>query len=100
MDFLMNMRWDAEGYSGSNNRYFVNIPAYVGEVEMDLNIDNNASKLYFTGRLIDESFRIEGDVRSTRGRGPRQCAAAMRTSSIFGIGGSPSSISAIMNPKA
>ncbi|MCB0273664.1 MAG: translocation/assembly module TamB domain-containing protein [Calditrichaeota bacterium] len=68
MDFLMNMRWDVEGYSGSNNRYFVNIPAYVGEVEMDLNIDNNASKLYFTGRLIDESFRIEGDVRSTRGR--------------------------------
>ena len=67
-DFLMNMRWDVRSIPGNNNRYFVNIPAYVGEVAMDLNIDNTSPGLSYSGRLIDESFRMEGRVVSTRGR--------------------------------
>ncbi|RMF61637.1 MAG: hypothetical protein D6748_01225 [Calditrichaeota bacterium] len=67
IDFLMNMRWDVMAVPGKNNRYFVNIPAYVGEVFMDLNIDNSSPGLHFTGRLIDDSFRTEGKVESSRG---------------------------------
>ena len=66
--FLMNMRWDVAARPGNNNRYFVNIPAYVGEVFMDLNIDNASPGMDFSGRLIDESFRVAGSVQSSRGR--------------------------------
>ncbi len=66
--FLMNMEWDLKALPGNNNRYFVKIPGYVGEVFMDLNIDNASEGLEFTGRLIDESFRVDGSVYSTRGR--------------------------------
>lgn len=67
VDFLMSMRWDIQTVPGNNIRYFVNVPAYVGEVFMDLNIDNASPGLTFNGRLIDESFRIEGEVESFRG---------------------------------
>jgi hypothetical protein len=67
VEFLINMRWDIQTLPGTNNHYFVNIPAYVGEVFMDLNIDNASEGLEFTGRLVDESFRIEGGVESFRG---------------------------------
>lgn len=67
-DFLMNMRWDILSVPGKNNRYFVNIPAYVGEVAMDLNIDNTSRGFEYSGRLVDDSFRIEGEVSSSRGR--------------------------------
>ena len=66
--FMMNMEWDLAALPGNNNRYFVNIPGYVGDVFMDLNIDNASKGLDFTGRLIDESFRVNGNVYSTRGR--------------------------------
>jgi hypothetical protein len=67
VDFLMNMRWDIQTLPGNNINYFVNVPAYVGEVFMDLSIDNASKGLEFTGRLIDESFRIGGGVESYRG---------------------------------
>ncbi len=68
LDFLMNMEWDVKAEPGNNIRYFVNVPAYVGEVYMDLNIDNSSPGLKFTGRLIDDSFRIEGSAESTQGK--------------------------------
>jgi hypothetical protein len=68
IDFMMNMRWNLRVLPGNNNRYFVSIPGYVGEVFMDLNIDNTSEGLVFTGRLIDESFRVDGSVTSLRGR--------------------------------
>ncbi len=67
IDFLRNMRWDVIAYSGQNNRYFVDVPGYVGEAHLDLNIDNNSPGLEFNGRLIDDSFTIEGEMVSSRG---------------------------------
>jgi hypothetical protein len=68
VEFLMNTEWDVKAVSREDNRYFVDIPAYVGEANMDLNIDNVSPGLIFTGRMIDESFRVEGSVQSSRGR--------------------------------
>ncbi len=76
VDFLMNMEWDLKAVPGNNVHYFVGIPAYVGDVFMDLNIDDTSPGLHFTGRIIDEeafekdesTFKITGSVRSTRGR--------------------------------
>jgi len=68
MDFLMNINWDVTAISGTGNRYFVDIPAVIGEVYLDLNIDNVSEGLDFTGRLSDESFKVGGSVESTRGR--------------------------------
>ncbi len=67
-EFLTNLDWDVMAVSGVGNRYFVDIPALIGQVYMDLNIDNVSTGLEFTGRLVDESFRVEGGVESTRGR--------------------------------
>lgn len=68
IEFLMNTEWDVHARSREGNRYFVEIPAYVGKAMMDLNIDNVSPGLTFTGRLVDESFRVEGSVQSSRGR--------------------------------
>ncbi|NOX36647.1 MAG: hypothetical protein GXO78_03840 [Calditrichaeota bacterium] len=68
VEFMRNIEWDLLAVSGRGNRYFVDIPAYVGQVYLDLNIDNNSPGLEFTGRLIDDSFRVEGMVESSRGQ--------------------------------
>ena len=68
VNFLMNVEWDMLAVSGLGNRYFVDIPAVIDRVYLDLNIDNVSEGLAFTGRLADESFRVEGAVESTRGR--------------------------------
>jgi len=68
VDFLMNIDWDVLTLSGSGNRYFVEIPAYVGEAYLDLGIDNVSDGLEFSGKFNDESFRVEGSVESSRGR--------------------------------
>ncbi len=68
LDFLMNIDWDVRAVAGVGNRYFVDIPAVLGEVYLDLNIDNVSEGLEFTGQLNDESFRVGGSVESTRGR--------------------------------
>ncbi len=68
VNFLMNTVWDVMTKVKSGTRYFVDIPAYVGKVYMDLNIDDVSKGLHFTGKLKDESFRTDGSVVSTRGR--------------------------------
>lgn len=68
LDFLMSINWDLFTKAGVGNRYFVDIPAVIGQVYLDLNIDQVSEGLEFSGRLIDESFRTEGKVESTRGR--------------------------------
>ena len=68
MDFLMNINWDVTAIAGTGNRYFVDIPAIIGDAYLDLNIDNVSKGLDFTGRLSDESFKVGGSVESTRGR--------------------------------
>ncbi len=68
LDFLMNLNWDIASKAGTGNRYFVDIPAIIGQVYLDLNIDNVSEGLEFTGKLSDESFRVTGSIESTRGR--------------------------------
>lgn len=68
LEFLMNIYWDVKAVAGVGNRYFVDIPAVIDQVYLDLNIDNVSEGLEFTGRLVDESFRVAGSVESTRGR--------------------------------
>ncbi len=68
VEFLRNVNWDVLALAGSGTRYFVDIPAYIGKVYMDLNIDNTSKGLLFTGRWNDNSFRVEGSVESSRGR--------------------------------
>lgn len=68
VEFLMGIEWDVHAVAREGNRYFVEIPAYVGEAYMDLDIDNVSKGLTFTGKLDDESFRVEGAVQSSRGR--------------------------------
>ena len=68
LDFLMSIDWDFLVKAGMGNRYFVDIPAVIDRVYLDLNIDKVSEGLNFTGKLNDESLRIEGGVESTRGR--------------------------------
>ncbi len=68
VEFMRQIEWDLLVISGQGNRYFVDIPAYVGQVYLDLNIDNDSPGLEFSGRLIDDSFRVEGMVESSRGQ--------------------------------
>ncbi|MBN2365150.1 MAG: translocation/assembly module TamB domain-containing protein [Calditrichaeota bacterium] len=68
LDFLMNLRWNVKAVAATGNRYFVDIPAIIGQVYLDLNIDNVSEGLEFTGRLSDETFRVAGSIESTRGR--------------------------------
>ena len=68
LDFLMSIDWDVQVKAGMGNRYFVDIPAVIDRVYLDLNIDKVSEGLTFTGKLNDESFRTEGGVESTRGR--------------------------------
>ncbi len=67
-EYLMNVNWDIRALSGKGNRYFVEIPAVIGKVSLDLAIDNAVSALEFRGRLSDESFRVVGQVESSNGR--------------------------------
>ncbi len=68
MGFMVNLYTEVLMEPGNNNRYFVEIPAYVGEVAMDLNIDNSSPGLEFRGRFIEESWRVIGGMESSRGR--------------------------------
>ncbi len=68
VEYLMNVNWDIRALSGKGNRYFVEIPAVIGKVSLDLAIDNAVSVLEFRGRLSDESFRVIGQVESSNGR--------------------------------
>ncbi len=67
-EFLMNIDWDVLVESGMGNRYFADVPAFLDDVYLDLNIDEASRGLEFTGRLVDESLRVLGQVESTRGR--------------------------------
>ena len=68
VEYLSNVYWDIRALSGKGNRYFVDIPAIVDKVSLDLAIDNQVSVLEFKGRLSDNSFRVVGQVESTNGR--------------------------------
>lgn len=67
VDFLMGVQWDVLAKAAKGTYYFVEIPAYVGKVYMELNVDINSPGLHFTGVLNDDSFRASGEVFSFNG---------------------------------
>jgi hypothetical protein len=67
VDFLMAVNWDVQAIADKGMYYFVDIPAYVGKVYMELNVDINSPGLHFIGTLNDESFRVDGEVFSYKG---------------------------------
>ncbi|GAB4171690.1 MAG: hypothetical protein Kow00108_06190 [Calditrichia bacterium] len=68
VEFLMGIEWDVLAKASNGAYYFVEIPAYVGKVYMDLNIDMTSPGLHFTGAISDESFRVSGEVFSYKGQ--------------------------------
>ena len=65
--FLESIDCDIKGYAGKGVYYFVDIPAYIGSVYLDLDIDRD-SHLHFKGKVEDESIRVDGQFIGNRGR--------------------------------
>ncbi|MCK5076450.1 MAG: hypothetical protein KAR38_08745, partial [Calditrichia bacterium] len=65
--FLESIDLDIKATAGKGVYYFVDIPAYIGSVYMDLDVDRD-SHLHFIGKVEDESIRLEGNMIGKRGR--------------------------------
>lgn len=66
-EFLENLRWDLFVSPESNTRFVRSFPGGIDEIYVDLKLDDNYGGLEFSGKNADESFRINGQVRSTKG---------------------------------
>jgi hypothetical protein len=64
---LMSMLWDVKVIPGKDVRYVKQLPGLIDKVWINAQIDPEVSELYLTGVIQDETFRILGNVRSTRG---------------------------------
>ena len=64
---LNGVEWDLRVVPGTNTRYVKRLPGGVDHVYVTLDLDERYGGLHFTGQLQDESFRIEGELKSTRG---------------------------------
>jgi len=64
---LENMQWDLSVTPERDVRYIRSFPGAVDKVYVNMQLDRQYSTLDFTGRVSDESFRINGHVRSTNG---------------------------------
>ncbi len=65
--FLEHLLWDLEVRPMKNTRFVRSFPGAIDEVYVNLKIDDRVGGLQFSGRLEDESFRINGNLRSTKG---------------------------------
>ncbi len=66
-EFLENLTWDLLVVPVKNTRFVRNFPGAIDEVYVNLKLDERYGGLGFSGRLADDSFRINGTVRSTKG---------------------------------
>ncbi|MBC7187670.1 MAG: translocation/assembly module TamB domain-containing protein [Calditrichaeota bacterium] len=64
---LEMVEWDLRVVPGTNTRYVKKLPGGLDNVYVTLDLDERYGGLRFTGQLRDETFRIEGELRSTRG---------------------------------
>ncbi|NIR52161.1 hypothetical protein GWO43_26525 [candidate division KSB1 bacterium] len=64
MNILNNINWDVAALPGKDTRYVKQFPA---GIYVNMEIDKESSNLEFSGVLEDSTFRINGDVQSTRG---------------------------------
>jgi hypothetical protein len=66
--FLRRVLWDVYVVPGENVQYVRAIPAFLGEVDTDLDLDAHTEGLNFLGVLDEETFHAIGELKSTRGR--------------------------------
>jgi hypothetical protein len=66
-EFLENLIWDISVSPIKNTRFVRNFPGAIDEVYVNLKIDEQFGGLDFSGKIADESFRINGQLRSTKG---------------------------------
>jgi hypothetical protein len=66
-DFLRNLVWDLYVVPTKNTRFVRSFPGAIDEIYVDLKLDEEFGGLEFTDRLEDDTFRINGIVRSTKG---------------------------------
>lgn len=66
-DFLFNLEWDIRAIAMKDVRFVRSFPGAIDNVYVNLQVDDQFGGLDFLGRVIDESFRIDGRVRSTNG---------------------------------
>ncbi|MBN1481497.1 hypothetical protein EH223_03955 [candidate division KSB1 bacterium] len=66
-EFLRNLNWDVLVVPTKNTRFVRTFPGAIDQVYIDLKLDENFGGLEFTDRLENETFRINGHVRSTKG---------------------------------
>ncbi len=64
---LEGVDWDLRVIPGINTRYVKKLPGALDNVYVSLDLDERYGGLHFTGRLGDKSFRVEGELKSTRG---------------------------------
>jgi len=64
---LEGLEWDLRVVPGTNTRYVKKLPGGLDNVYVTLELDERYGGLHFTGQLRDKSFRIEGELKSTRG---------------------------------
>jgi hypothetical protein len=66
-EFLENLRWDLFVSPTSNTRFVRSFPGAIDEIYVDLKLDDDFGGLEFDGKITDETFRINGQVRATKG---------------------------------
>jgi len=66
-NFLINLEWDVLVTPIKDVRYARTFPAAIDNVYVNLQLNAEYSQLDFTGQIHDDSFRINGGVRSTKG---------------------------------
>ena len=67
MDFLFNTEWDIFAYAQKDVRFVRSFPGAIDKAYVNLLVDEKYGGLEFTGRIEDESFRINGEARATSG---------------------------------
>jgi hypothetical protein len=67
-DLLWRTEWDVFAYAVKDVRFVKTYPGALDRVYVNLLIDEQYGGLDFSGQLYDNSFRIEGEARSTTGQ--------------------------------
>ena len=68
VQFLSAIDWDVALSVGEDVVYERQIPAYIDNVQAELNIDDVSKGLVFSGIIKDGTFKPVGSLESTRGR--------------------------------
>lgn len=62
LELLMNADWDVRAIAGKENNYIRNINYGISSVYVNIGIDDQVSRLHFTGIAIDTSLQAPGAV--------------------------------------